>query len=126
MRNIKLSVILFAVLFLSQCVSSTDYKSFIIGTWEGHSDVVKKGGGAMFVTFNKDNTVVLDYSPSGGEKINATYEFIGENRIRISQYSVVIFIRQVNNNELSFVPEGKRITENSDVIFLDSFKRVGS
>jgi hypothetical protein len=89
MLKLKMLILAVALFSTSQCsapnstrqilnvnqTSTTpiNYKSFILGTWEGRAwDNGQENHLVMYVTFTGNNLTV-DYSPSGGAKFTVPY-----------------------------------------------------
>ena len=97
-------------------------KDFIVGTWAGHS--TDGGKLSMYVVFNGDNTVVIDYTPTGGRRLETRYDFEDQNTIRISSYPEKLVIEEEGADEIRFRPANKRIREDIDIIYVCNFTRV--
>jgi hypothetical protein len=140
MTRIKVLIIILVTVAASQCSASNnsrsisnfnqnssspvDYKSLILGKWEGRASYVGGDGHlVMFVTFDENNLTV-DYSPSGGGKFTALYKFRDESTIESSHYPENLVIVRYSNNVIGFRPEGDKLREDIEMIYECRFKKT--
>src|SRR5207244_2340589 len=111
-----LTFIVLSVLLLSSCATSkspgtrpstsVDWKTSVIGTWEGRTS---DRTDVMLVTFNADNSAVFDYTPSGGQKFNTNYSFTSDGTIADGIHPENLIVDAEDIDHLRFRPEGKRL-----------------
>jgi hypothetical protein len=98
----------------------TDYKTFILGTWEcdfRNNNFISK----MSVTFKNDN--MTEEYPLESKKYTVPYKFKGEKTIQVSRYPNNLIIERVSDNQLHFKPEAD-IREDIEIIYECSFIRA--
>jgi hypothetical protein len=139
MSRIKVLIIILSTVVASQCSASNnsqlssnldqnssspiDYKSLILGKWEGRASYVSGDGHlVMFVTFNEGNLTV-DYSPSGGGKFIAPYKFKDERTIESSRYPENLVIVRYGDKVIGFRPEGDKLREDIEMIYECRFEK---
>lgn len=122
MKPLRSLVIVLILLGCSQ--HSEDYKSFVIGTWEGR---VSSNGQddrlIMYLTFS-DGTLTADYSPAGGGKFIAPYTFIDERTIMTSRYPENLVIEILSGNTMKFRSEVGEPRKIILMIYLCKFVRT--
>jgi hypothetical protein len=114
-------------------VSSVGSKNakLIVGTWEGREPIVTRVKGqkyidasVMYLTFGRDGTAVIDYSPGGGKKFVVPYKFKDERTIMDSHHPENLIIREEGDGAISFYPEGNRMRESIDMIYVYKFRKI--
>jgi hypothetical protein len=78
----------------------------------------------MLVTFNADNSAVFDYTPSGGQKLNTNYSFTSDGTIADGIHPENLIVDAEDIDHLRFRPEGKRLREDIDALYVCKFKRI--
>ncbi|MBI4752147.1 MAG: hypothetical protein HY774_26975 [Acidobacteria bacterium] len=97
-----------------------DYKKLILGTWEGVFD----GKVEISVTFQKNNTAIVDYSMGsfGGKKSEPlAYSFKDDRTIILKNYPENLVIHSNGPDELVFEPEIVR--QDKALIYICVYKR---
>lgn len=99
---------------------SIDYKKMILGTWEGvFNEKVE-----LTVTFQKNNTAIVDYSMGsfGGKKSEPLpYSFKDNRTIVMKNYPENLVIQSNGPDQLQFAPEQDR--QDKALIYLCGYKR---
>lgn len=109
------SLLLFLVVSISRCgfASAVDYKTLVLGTWEGRILTIAKIDGQqneypiLFrINFQKDGSFSLEEfhenEPQNNFRITSQYEFVTENSIRIANFEEGFVITKLSSNEISF------------------------
>jgi hypothetical protein len=99
--------------------SSTDYKELIIGRWEGQC--VEN---VMNLTFNKNGTVIIDYSSLGGHKFNLPYTFKDNRTLKIRIFPDDLVIDMESNDAMSFRTKRQKLRKHIALIYVCRFKRI--
>lgn len=104
----------------AQPAQSIDYKKMILGTWEG----MYNGKVEIMVTFQKNNTAIVDYSMGsfGGKKSEPLpYSFKDDRTIVMKNYPENLVIQSQGPDQLQFAPEKDR--QDKALIYLCGYKR---
>jgi hypothetical protein len=111
--------------------ADSKYARLIIGTWEGRETTVSRVYGReytvthrMYLTFNADGTAIIDYSPGGGKKFEATYRFKDERTIIDNLHPENLIINEGKDGTISFSPEGNRTRKWIEMIYQYDFRKI--